>query len=401
MSRLSQYAGAAAAILLTWQVAALAAPRPSELDGKIVVGYQGWFGCGGDAGGSGWMHWQAQDGGLHVEMLPDLSELPAQDVCVFQPKRGGAPVQVYSSANPDVIDLHVRWMAQYGISVAAVQRFVAVLKSPAQLAFSDRVLDRARYAAEQNGRSFFVEYDLTGSTPADTARIVDNIRQLGQAGFFTSPAYQKVRGRPLIGFWGLGFNGRPWAPPDALALVAQARGAAGPASVLAGVPAYWRTGTHDASSDPGWQEVWRKIDVLTPWTVGRFGDDRGAASFDRDVMAPDAEWAARAGLIYLPTAFPGFSWSNADPTHARNEIPRRCGTFLRAQLDGIRRLGLRSAFVAMFDEVDEGTAIYKTLPHRSQHDVLVLDADGCNLASDFYLALVRDEARAFRLGRTQ
>ena len=127
--------------------------------------------------------------------------------------------------------------------------------------------------------------------------------------------------------------------------------------------------------------------------MGRFKDDAGATTFARETMAPDAAWASTAGVTYLPTAFPGFSWSNlhhgASP---RNEIPRQCGAFLQTQLENIRSIGVRTIFIAMFDEVDEGTAIYKTLPHRSAGDFLALDADGCDLPSDWYLRVVHEEA---------
>jgi hypothetical protein len=48
-------------------------------------------------------------------------------------------------------------------------------------------------------------------------------------------------------------------------------------------------------------------------------------------------------------------------------------------------------FAAMFDEVDEGTALFKTVADRSdlpaQPAFLALDADGCHLPSDWYLRL--------------
>ena len=62
----------------------------------------------------------------------------------------------------------------------------------------------------------------------------------------------------------------------------------------------------------------------------------------------------------MPTAFPGFSWDNlrqAEP--GKTMIARRKGGFYWRQFAIFKELGIRTVFVGMFDEVDEGTAIYK------------------------------------------
>ena len=55
--------------------------------------------------------------------------------------------------------------------------------------------------------------------------------------------------------------------------------------------------------------------------------------------------------------------------------------------------------IAMFDEVNEGTAMYKLAPARSdapeQGFWLTLDADGEKLPNDFYLRLAREITRMF------
>ncbi len=376
-----------------------AAPLQSnaaELEGKVVVGYQGWFGCPGDAGVSGMMHWMDGNGPT-VEMLPDLSELPKPDQCTLPGEKDRPTAAVYSGSNPDVIDMHFRWMEQYAIATAAVQRFVSVLRAQPRLAYFDHELREIRASAETHGRKFFIEYDLSGSTPADIDMIVADWDRLVQSGLTASPAYQQVRRRPLLGLWGLGFAGRPWTPQTASLLIDRMRGQGRSASLMVGVPSGWRTSRGDSSPDPAWLTVWPKVDILSPWTVGRFSDDAGAIKYAQDVMSPDAEWAQNAGVIYLPTAFPGFSWSNLHHgSSPRNAIPRRCGAFLRTQFNNIQAIGLQTVFVAMFDEVDEGTAVYKTLPHRPEGDFLALDADGCDLPSDYYLKLLRDEAAQLR-----
>ena len=44
---------------------------------------------------------------------------------------------------------------------------------------------------------------------------------------------------------------------------------------------------------------------------------------------------------------------------AYNLIPRLGGQFLWTQFLGAKQVGARMVYVAMFDEVDEGTAIFK------------------------------------------
>jgi hypothetical protein len=62
----------------------------------------------------------------------------------------------------------------------------------------------------------------------------------------------------------------------------------------------------------------------------------------------------------MPTAFPGFSWDNLRrTTPGSTMIPRRKGEFDWRQFAIFKELGIRTVFVGMFDEVDEGTAIYK------------------------------------------
>ncbi len=62
----------------------------------------------------------------------------------------------------------------------------------------------------------------------------------------------------------------------------------------------------------------------------------------------------------MPTAFPGFSWDNLRPRPpGTSQILRRKGEFYWRQFAIFKELGVRTVFVGMCDEVDEGTAIYK------------------------------------------
>jgi hypothetical protein len=64
--------------------------------------------------------------------------------------------------------------------------------------------------------------------------------------------------------------------------------------------------------------------------------------------------------IYLPEVYPGFSWDNLKHLPpGTSKIPRLGGDFLWKQFNAVANLGVDMCYVGMFDEVDEGTAIFK------------------------------------------
>lgn len=169
----------------------------------------------------------------------------------------------------------------------------------------------------------------------------------------------------------------------------------------------------NASSDPGWDKVWRRLTVVSPWSVGSFPNNAGADRYG-ELEKDDLKYARAMGLDYMPVVFPGFSSANlhranllranleresgrAASTYAStNVIPRACGRFFWRQVHNARLAGATILYGAMFDEVNEGTAIYKILPHTadapttgilSADSFVTMDADGCDLPSDWYLRL--------------
>jgi hypothetical protein len=99
----------------------------------------------------------------------------------------------------------------------------------------------------------------------------------------------------------------------------------------------------------------------------------------------------------MPVIFPGFSWYNMRKgTSPSNMIPRLGGQFLWSQFTEAKRIGASMVYVAMFDEMDEATAIFKTTND-------VPDGQGVNqfltnegLPNDFYLKLVGHGGRLIR-----
>ena len=98
----------------------------------------------------------------------------------------------------------------------------------------------------------------------------------------------------------------------------------------------------------------------------------------------------------LPVVFPGFSWSHLkNDQEKRREIPRLKGKFLWEQMVAAKRVGCEMIYVAMFDEVDEGTAIFKCTNRTPKNSAIpFLDYEG--LPSDFYLRLTGKGGRLLR-----
>jgi hypothetical protein len=103
--------------------------------------------------------------------------------------------------------------------------------------------------------------------------------------------------------------------------------------------------------------------------------------------------------------WPGYSFWNAGGHNASkyplNQYPRYGGQFLWDQVKAtISTVGTNMIYVAMFDEVDEATAIFKVSnnpPRPSGVDMFVTyHMDGFNLPSDEYLWLTGQAGRALR-----
>ena len=86
----------------------------------------------------------------------------------------------------------------------------------------------------------------------------------------------------------------------------------------------------------------------------------GAGSWRRNEIAPDLAALQGTGAAHMSVIWPGFSWHNLrDGGSPLNQIPRRGGRFFWRQAYNATDAGARMLDVAMYDEVDEGTAMFK------------------------------------------
>ena len=156
-----------------------------------------------------------------------------------------------------------------------------------------------------------------------------------------------------------------------------------------------------------WQAVYERYEVISPWTVGRYKDNAGADNFRTDYIEPDFATTQSKNIDYMPVVFPGFSWFNNKPfkddgvtPNVLNATPRSGGDFFWHQIYNAIDAGAKMVYVAMFDEVDEGTAIFKlaeTIEQTPTETAFVtLDMDGYDIPSDWYLRLTGEGGKILR-----
>lgn len=377
----------------------------TTLSDKVMCGYQGWFGAPGDGSlNSGWRHWTRHagplvDGNAKVDLWPDMSELNPNERFVTGFKlQDGQPAEVFSSYEKQTVLRHFQWMRDYGIDGVFVQRFAVRLTDPTNLNFCNTVLANCRAGANLNGRAYAVMYDLTGLPKGHMDEVMNDWRQLRKKMRITDdPAYLHDHGKPVVAVWGIGFNdGRNYTLDECRRLIEFLKSdpEAGGCTVIVGVPTYWRELNSDAVSDPRLLEVLKLADIISPWTVGRYTNPAEADRYAENILKPDLEWCRQRGLGYMPVVFPGFSWHNMKGGQF-DQIPRLQGQFLWSQFFEAKKFGVSMVYVAMFDEVDEGTAIFKCandIPVGEKSRFLTFGG----LPSDFYLRLVGEGAKLMK-----
>jgi hypothetical protein len=343
----------------------------SSLTGKVMCGYQGWFNGEGDGANRGYNHWapggrRPGPGRVNVDLWPDLTDYGANERFPTDfVHADGRPAEVFSSYLRPTAMRHFQWMREHGIDGVFVQRFINSLRNANSLRHNDTVLAHCREGARVHGRAYALMYDLSGLAPGQADFLIADWRRLVRETALTrDAAYLHHRGKPLLALWGCGFLDDSTRPTlddwrKILAFLKDDPDAGG-LSLMLGVPSFWRTQTRDAIPDPALHEVLQLADVISPWSVGRYRTPAEAASHATTVWQPDLLWCRARGIDFLPVAFPGFSWSNLKGAGTPlDQIPRLQGRFLWSQVTAAKLTGADMLYVAMFDEVDEATAIFK------------------------------------------
>ena len=377
----------------------------TTLSDKVMCGYQGWFGAPGDGSpGSRWRHWTRHqgpmaDGNAKVDLWPDVSELsPDERFATDFKLADGRSAEVFSSYEKPTVLRHFQWMREYGIDGVFVQRFATQLGTALSLNFCNTVLANCREGANLNGRTYAVMYDLSGLPNGHIDDVMNDWRWLRKKMHITDdPAYLHEHGKPVVAVWGIGFNDRrEYTLEECRRLIEFLKHdpEVGGCTVILGVPAHWRKLDFDAVNDPALLEVLKTADIISPWTVGRYRSPGEATQFAENTLKPDLVWCRQQGVGYMPVVFPGFSWHNLTGGKL-DEIPRLHGQFLWSQFLNVKEAGASMVYVAMFDEVDEGTAIFKCASDVPAGQESKFVSYG-GLPSDFYLRMVGQGAKLIR-----
>jgi NedA-like, galactose-binding domain len=369
---------------------ARAASSPGDVVGKISVGYQGWFACPGDGAPiGGWWHWSRDrfqppsPGNTTIVSWPDLTELDHGYPTAYPNLGNGQSARLFSSYDQQTVDTHFRWMREYGIDTAALQRFNPTGdEGPTR----DAMTVKVRGAAEANGRKFYIMYDVTGWTAMQSEIKTDWLTKM--AAHTASPAYARQNGKPVVCIWGFGFNdpGRPFATGPCLDVINwfKAQGC----YVIGGVPTWWRQGIND--SRPGFLDVYHAFHMLSPWMVGRAASPADLDSYYVNANVGDYADCQAHGIDYQPCVLPG----DLSSGH------RRHGDYYWRSLYNMIRLGSQGLYVSMFDEFNEGNQIAKTAPTAAfvpaGSGIRALDEDGTACSPDYYLRITADGGRMLK-----
>ena len=368
--------------------------------GLIMSGYQGWFRAPAD----GIMY--PDESRVRIDMWPDVREYEKTYPTGLK-HADGSVARFFSTTDRSTVEVHFRWMKEYGLDGVFMQRFFSDARPNNQ---QTTLLKNAMELASQYERAIAVMYDLSGLARAnqdcsslieDWKYLVDSIRVTNQKGKQT---YLFFNGKPVVTIWGLGFPDRAYNIRNIgiMQFIEFLKNDPeyGGCSVMLGVPTFWRDLNADCLNDPYLHELIRAADLVMPWTVQRFSPlMHNDMDRYRDLIVEDMKWCQANNVAYVPCATPGFSWHNlsrggSDPKPPAS-IPRQKGRFYWMQLTTAINSGAGMIYVAMFDEVNEGTAIFKVSDNPPVGEVAkFVDLEG--MPTDHYLWLTGEASKMLK-----
>lgn len=371
--------------------------RFKSIRNLVMAGYQGWFNTPEDGAGLGWKHFEKEKefkpGKCTIDLWPDVSEYEKTYETAFK-LPDETPAKVFSSYDASTTDLHFKWMKQYGIDGVFMQRFVVSIRNQKGKDNYNKILNNAVLSAEKYDRAICLMYDLSGMEAGEEDILIRDWKELCEKYKLVSRNnnhYVYHHGKPLVAVWGIGFNDRRKYGYEQIKKIIDFLKSEG-CSILVGVPTHWRTLTIDAVSDTRLLELVKQADIVHPWLVGRF--DNHTYEPYRKSIEEDIKWCKANGKDYMPVLFPGFSWHNMKKDAPQNMIPRLGGRFFWKQVKGAVDAGAESLYLAMFDEIDEGTAFFKctNTPPVGESSFITYEGE----APDHYLWLAGEAAKYLR-----
>lgn len=361
-----------------------------DVVGKVVVGYQGWFAAIGDGSPINlFWHWSntwekpPSPTNTAISSWPDVRDYTTTFKTDYANLNNGSEARVFSSFSDQTVDVQFKWMKDYGIDGAALQRFnPSGLEGPVR----DAMAAKVKIAAEKNGVKFYIMYDVSGWTNMATEMEADWTNKM--SALISSPQYARQNGKPVVCIWGFGFSddNHNFTSASCTAVIKwfQSKGL----YVIGGVPTHWRDQNSD--SRPEFIDTYKAFDMLSPWMVGRIGNANESDGFYANTNKADEAFCKQYGIDYQPCVLPG-------DLSARQ---RAHGDFMWRQFYNMTRAGAQGIYISMFDEYNESNQIAKTaetqqfLPAGSNFKSL--DEDGTPCSADYYLRLTGDGAKMFK-----
>jgi hypothetical protein len=376
--------------------------------GLVMAGYQGWFRAEGD-GSNARRFAYGNEERSGIDMWPDVTEY-AKTYATPWKLANGEPARFFSSYDKSTVDLHFKWMEEYNVDGVFMQRFFSNARGRDSV--SSVILKNAFAAASKHNRAIAVMYDLSGlrargedcsALIEDWKYLVDQLKVTDQPGKKT---YLHHNGKPVVAIWGVGFPDRPYnirnIGLERLIDFLKNDPVYGGCAVMLGVPTAWRTLNADCLNDPYLHTLIRRCDIVLPWTVQRYSPllHNDMDRF-RDNTIDDIAWCRENNVDYVPCVYPGFSWHNLsryefpDDVKPVGSIPRQGGRFYWQMISTALNAGAGMLYVAMFDEVNEATAIFKGSDNPPVSKATsFIDMDG--KPSDHYLWLTGQAAKMLR-----
>ena len=367
----------------------------STLTGKVMCGYQGLFTCPADGSGQDWSGWgkngkfDAENCG--VDFWPDMSEYDADEKYPTSFRSAdGSTAFVFSSMNKKTVLRHFKWMSDCGIDGVFVERLGTrpdpdkelvlcnhtwwLATAPrtwqpfdtAKLNFRNTVLANCRQGANQYGRAYAVMYDLSGLKAGQIDNVIDDWKLLVDKMKLTKDpqdkAYLRHNGKPVVAVWGIGFNdNHTYTLDECIKLIDFLKNDPnyGGCTIVVGLPTWWQSQFNDCVDDKKIRQIALAADIISPWTIGRFDQKEDVPGFARNIWTEDLDWCKKNDKEYMPVIWPGFSWHNMFEKMRINQFPRLKGQFLWKQYAEAKKTGATMIFQASFDDLGEGTAIFK------------------------------------------
>ena len=402
----------------------------TTLNNKVMAGYQGWFRVPSDPmGNAKWAHTfnsprtgAGRNGQnqpqtkppdsptdptlLAFDTWPDMSEFSPSEKYVVPGYTypNGQPAELFSALNYQTELRHFQWMKQYGIDGVWLSEFCGHFKGGTQASdttFRYRVMLNVKKAAAATGRTWAFMWDMSSFNQRTTKEevytiIVDQWKKMVDNGITSDPRYLHHNGKPVLLIWGF-FPNRPASQPAYTKAVVDFIQSPGKyqGAIVGGVETKWRT-----EGTPEFLDMLATMTAIQPWSVGRVVIDpkTGYKTEKMDSWVGDMEWCKQRNILFSPVFNSGTHIAGPPPVPPKGPVvPRRTGNYLWEQFVEASKYKLNCIFVAMFDEINEGTQIMKIENHPPVQAPF-LTYDGAT--SDYYLRLTGTGAKMLKEQKT-